>query len=39
MYSLIAVNGEEINKAKGNNSNVVKNRRRKDFVDISLNKK
>ena len=39
MYSLIAVDNKEIKKAKGGNKNVVKNTRRKEFVDVLFNKK
>ena len=38
MYSLIILNNEEIKKAKGVNKNVVKNIRRKEYVDVLFNK-
>ena len=38
MYSVIAVDGKEIKKAKGVNKNVVKNTRHKEFVDVLFNK-
>ena len=34
MYSLIAVDGEEVRKPKGVNKNVVKSIRHKEFVDV-----
>ena len=39
MYSLVAVNGGEVKKAKGVNKNVVKNMRHKEFPDVLFNKK
>ena len=39
MYSLIAVDNEEIKKAKGVNKNVVKKTRRKELVDILFHRK
>ena len=39
MYSLVTVDNEEIKKAKEVNKNVVKNTRRKRFVDVLFNKK
>ena len=39
MYSLIAVDSEEIKKAKGVNENVVRSIRLKEFVDVLFNKK
>ena len=39
MYSLIAVNSEEVKKAKGINKNNVKNIRHKEFVDLLFNQK
>ena len=39
MYSLIAVDGEEIKKAWGTNKNVVKNIRLEEYVNVLLNKK
>ena len=39
MYSLIAVNSEEVKKAKGFNKNNVKNIRHKEFVDVLFNQK
>ena len=39
MYSLVHVDGRENKKVKGVNKNVVKNRRRKEFVDVLFNKK
>ena len=38
-YSLIALDGDEIKKAKGVNKNVVKNTRHKEHVDVWFNKK
>ena len=38
MYSLIAVNGEEIKKAKPVNKNVVKNIKYKKYIDVLFNK-
>ena len=34
MYSLVIVNSEEIKKAKGDNKNVVKNIRYKEYIDL-----
>ena len=39
MYSLIAVDGGEIKKAKGVNKYVVKNIRHKEYTDVLFNKK
>ena len=39
MYSLVTIDNEEIKKAKEVNKNVVKNTRRKRFVDVLFNKK
>ena len=39
MYSLIAVDSEEVKKAKGVNKDVVKKIRHKEFVDVLFNKK
>ena len=39
MYSLIAVDGKEVKKAKGVNKNVVKSTRPKEFFDALFNKK
>ena len=39
MYSLIAVDSEEVKKAKGVNKNVVKEIKHKEFVDVLFNKK
>ena len=39
MCSLVTVDNEEIKKAKEVNKNVVKNTRRKGFVDVLFNKK
>ena len=39
MYSLIAVDSEEIKKAKGVNKNVVKKIRHKEFANVLFNKK
>ena len=39
LYSLIAVDVEEVKKAKEVNKNVVKNKRHKEFVDVLFNKK
>ena len=39
MYSLIAVDGEEVKKVKKVNKNVVKSIRHKTFVDALFNKK
>ena len=39
MYFLIALDGEEIKKAKEVNKNVVKNTRHKEHVDVWFNKK
>ena len=39
MYSLIAVDGEEVKRANGVNKNVVKSIRHKEFVDALFNKK
>ena len=39
MYSLIAVNNEEVKKAIGVNKNVVKKMRHKEFADVLFNKK
>ena len=39
MYSLIAVDGEEVKKANEVNKSVVKNIRYKTFVDALFNKK
>ena len=39
MYSLIAVNGEEIKKAKGVNKNVFKNIRHEEYINVLFNKK
>ena len=39
MYSLIAVDSEEVKKAKGVNENVVRSIRLKEFVDALFNKK
>ena len=39
MYSLIAVDNEEVKKAKGVNKNVVKKIRHKEFADALFNKK
>ena len=38
MYSLIAVDSEEVKKAKGVNKNVVKKISHKELVDILFNK-
>ena len=38
MYSLIAVDSEEVKKAKGVNKNVVKKIRHKELVDVLFNK-
>ena len=38
MYLLIAVDSEEVKKAKGINKNVVK-KRHKEFADVLFNKK
>ena len=38
MYSLTAVDNQEIKKAKGVNINVLKNIRHKEFVDVLLKK-
>ena len=39
MYSLIAVDDEEVTKAKGVNKNVVKKLKHKEFVDVLFNEK
>ena len=39
MYSLIAVDNEEVKKAKGVNKNFVKKVGHKEFVDVLFNKK
>ena len=39
MYSLIAVDGEEIIKAKGRNKNIVKNIRLKELIGVLFNNK
>ena len=39
MYSLIALDSEEVKKVKGVNKNVVKKIRHKEFVDVLFNKK
>ena len=39
IYSLIAVDSEEVKKAKGVNKNVVQNIRHKEFVDVLFNEK
>ena len=39
MYSLIAVDGEEIIKAKGRNKNIVKNIRHKELIRVLFNNK
>ena len=39
MYSLIAVDGEEVKKAKGVNKNVVKSIRHSEFVDVLIRQK
>ena len=39
MYSLIAVDDEEIKKAKGVSKNVVKSIEHKKFVNVLFNKK
>ena len=39
MYSLIAVDGEKVKKAKGVNKNVAKNIRHKECIDALFNKK
>ena len=39
MYSLIAVDSEEVKKAKGVNKNAVKEIKHKEFVDVLFNKK
>ena len=39
MYSLAAVDGEEIKKAKGVNKDVVENTRHKKYLDVLFNKK
>ena len=39
MYSLIAVDSEEVKKAKGVNKNVVKKMRHKEFADVLFNGK
>ena len=38
IYSLIDVDNEEIQKAKGVNKNVIKNTRQKEYVDVLFNK-
>ena len=38
MYSLIAVDSEEVKKAKGVNKNVVKKISHKELVDVLFNK-
>ena len=39
MYSLIAVDDEEVKKTKGVNKNVVKKIRHKEYIDVLFNKK
>ena len=39
MYLLIAVDNEEVKKAKGDNRNFAKKIRRREFVDVVFNKK
>ena len=39
LYSLIAVDVEEVKKTKEVNKNVVENKRHKEFVDVLFNKK
>ena len=39
MYSLIDVDDEEVQKAKGINKNIVKNIRHKEYIDVLFNKK
>ena len=39
MYSLIAVDSEEVKKAKGVNKNIVKKIRHKEFAEVLFNKK
>ena len=39
MYSLIAVDSEEVKKSKEVNKNVVRKIRHKEFVDVLFNKK
>ena len=39
MYSLIAVDSEEVKKAKGVNKNVVKKVKHKEYIDALFNKK
>ena len=39
IYSLIAVDGGEIKKAKGVNKNVVKNIGHEEYINVSFNKK
>ena len=39
MYSLIAVDGEEIIKAKGRNKNIFKNIRHKELIGVLFNNK
>ena len=38
IYSLIDVDNEEVQKAKGVNKNVIKNTRQKEYVDVLFNK-
>ena len=39
MYSLIAVDSEEVKKAKGVNKSVVKKIRHKEYIDVLFNKR
>ena len=39
MYSLIAVDGEDVKKAKGVNKNIIKKIRHEKYTDVLFNKK